>query len=138
MAVVSKRKKIQLTDQMTLILLRKPFIRINSVKSSQTQQSFIDVILNIFTGFVSVYSRDVKVLAGGASGTPALSAGGTNYIALGNQSMMAKDYNGAVQNYQNAANANPIRSALIKVWVPLIIIWVKKIKRSALLKELCN
>jgi tetratricopeptide repeat protein/Bor protein len=73
----------------------------------QTQQSFIDVILNIFTGFVSVYSRDVKVLAGGSSGTPALSGGGTNYIALGNQSMMAKDYNGAVQNYQNAVNANP-------------------------------
>jgi len=73
----------------------------------QTQQSFIDVILNIFTGFVSVYSRDVKVLAGSASGTPALSSGGTNYIQLGNQSMMAKDYNGAVQNYQNAVNANP-------------------------------
>jgi hypothetical protein len=73
----------------------------------QTQQSFIDVLLNIFTGFVTVYSRDVKVLAGGSSGTPSVSTGGTNYIALGNQSMMAKDYNGAVQNYQNAVNANP-------------------------------
>ncbi|HTA77410.1 MAG TPA: tetratricopeptide repeat protein [bacterium] len=78
----------------------------------QTQQSFIDVILNIFTGFVSVYSRDVKVLAGGSgSAVSAAPAGGGNPIAMGNQAMAAKDYNGAVQYYQSAVNSNPTAGA---------------------------
>ncbi len=74
----------------------------------QTQQSIIDVVLNIFTGFVSLYSRDVKILSGGTA-SPAMpaSTNSANLITLGNQAMAAKDYNGAIQDYQNAANANP-------------------------------
>ncbi len=77
----------------------------------QTQMSFLDCILNFITGIVSVSGQTVKVFApaGVSAGSPAAPSG--NSLALANQALANKDYNGALQNYQAAANANPNSSA---------------------------
>lgn len=75
----------------------------------QTQQSVLDVVLNIITGFVTVYSRTVAVIGG--NGSAAVVGGGVNTLQMANQAMMSKDYNTAMQDYQAAINANPNSAA---------------------------
>lgn len=79
----------------------------------QSQQSFLDVILNFITGIVSVEGQTVNVLASSSGGTtPAVAAPPAgNSLAMGNQALANKDYNSALQYYQAAINADPNSSA---------------------------
>lgn len=79
----------------------------------QSQQSFLDVILNVITGIVTISGQTVSVMASPGGGTaPAASAPPAgNSLALGNQALANKDYNGALQYYQAAASADPNSAA---------------------------
>ncbi len=74
----------------------------------QSQASFLDEILNMITGIVTVSGQTVKVFA--PSGTQTASqpaAAPSNALAMGGQSLANKDYKSALQYYQAAANDDP-------------------------------
>jgi hypothetical protein len=78
----------------------------------QSQVSFLDCIINFFTDIVSVTGQTVRVLANSnGSAAPAAAAapaaGSASLLATANQAAANKDFNGALQDYQAAANADP-------------------------------
>ena len=78
----------------------------------QDQASVLDVLLNIITGFVTIYSRTISVSASGAGASPAVAApAGGNALSMGNQALTNRDYNGALQYYQAAIAADPNSAA---------------------------
>lgn len=76
----------------------------------QTQMSFLDVILNCITGIVTISGQTVRVTASGGATSP-VSNTSPNPMTLANQALVNKDYNGALQDYQAAVNANPNSAA---------------------------
>ncbi len=88
----------------------------------QTQANFLDDILNMITGFVSVWGQTTTVLAPGGAAANAASAGtapaapataskADPYLNAANQMMGTKDYANALKYYQAAASLDPNSSA---------------------------
>lgn len=88
----------------------------------QTQANFLDDILNMITGFVSVWGQTITVLApagspaasaaasaspGAAPAAPATASKADPYINAANQLMANKDYPNALKYYQAAAGLDP-------------------------------
>jgi hypothetical protein len=88
----------------------------------QTQANFLDDILNMITGIVSVWGQTITVLApagspaasaaasaspGGAPAAPATASKADPYINAANQLMANKDYPNALKYYQAAVSLDP-------------------------------
>lgn len=95
----------------------------------QTQANFLDDILNLITGFVSVWGQTITVLApagspaasaaaaaspGGAPTAPATASKADPYINAANQLMANKDYPNALKYYQAAASLDPNSSVALQ------------------------